>query len=72
MPLQQWLNDQDVVSLLPTIPCLTLDDISLQPLLDAILISIQSLISRCPVITDDVTGEELEDYISNGYKFVRD
>jgi midasin len=36
------------------------------------LISIQSLISRCPVITDDGASEELEDYISNGYKFVRD
>ena len=72
LPLQQWLNDQDVVSLLPTNPSLTLDSISLQPLLDAFLISIQSLISRCPVITDDGASVELEDYISNGYKFVRD
>ena len=72
LPLQQWLNDQDVVSLLPTNPSLTLDNISLQPLLDAFLISIQSLISRCPATTDDGAGEELEDYISNGYKFVRD
>ena len=72
LPLQQWLNDQDVVSLLPTNPSLTLDNISLQPLLDAFLISIQSLISRCPVIIDDGANEELEDYILNGYKFVRD
>ena len=61
-----------MVSLLPTNPSLTLDSISLQPLLDAFLISIQSLISRCPVTTDDGTNEELENYISNGYKFVRD
>jgi midasin len=61
-----------VVSLLPTNPSLTLDNISLQPLLDAFLISIQSLISRCPVTTDDGASEEIEDYISNGYKFVRD
>ena len=61
-----------MVSLHPSNPSLTLDNISLQPLLDAILISIQSLISRCPVSTDDGTSEELEDYISNGYKFVRD
>ena len=61
-----------MVSLLPTNPRLTSDKISLQPLLDAILISIQSLISRCPVSTDDGAREELEDYITNGYKFVRD
>ena len=61
-----------MVSLLPTNPSLTLDNVSLQPLLDAFLISIQSLISRCPVRTDDGASEELEDYISNGYKFVRD
>lgn len=61
-----------MVSLLPANPSLTLDSISLQPLLDAFLISIQSLISRCPVITDDGASEELENYISNGYKFVCD
>lgn len=61
-----------MVSLLPTNPSLTLDNVSLQPLLDAFLISIQSLISRCPVITDGGASEEPEDYISNGYKFVRD
>ena len=61
-----------MVSLLPINPSLTLDNISLQPLLDAFLISIQSLISRCPVTTGDGASEELDDYISNGYKFVRD
>ena len=72
LPLQEWLNDQDVISLLPINPSPTLDNISLQPLLDAFLISIQSLISRCLVTANDGASEELENYISNGYKFVRD
>ena len=36
------------------------------------MISIQTLTSRCPVTTDDEANEESQDYISNGYKFVRD
>jgi len=72
LPLQQWLNDQDVVPLLPSDPSLNIDSISLQPLLDAFLVSIQALISRCPVTTDDKANEEPQHYISNGYKFVRD
>ena len=72
LPFRQWLNDQDVIPLLPTNLSLTLDNISLQPLLDAFLISIQTLISRCPVATDDGANEVPQDYISNGYKFVRD
>ena len=61
-----------MVPLLPADLSLTSDSISLRPLLDAFLISIQALMSRCPVTTDDEANEESQDYISNGYKFVRD
>ena len=61
-----------MVPLLPADLSLTLDNISLQPLLDAFLISIQALVSRCPITADDGVNEKSQDYISNGYKFVRD
>lgn len=61
-----------MVPLLPVDPSVTSDNITLQPLLDAFLISIQALISRYPVTTNDGADEESQDYISHGYKFVRD
>ena len=61
-----------MVPLLPTNPSLTLDRISLQPLLEVFLISIQALISRCSGAGNDGADGEPQDYISNGYKFVRD
>ncbi|KAF8967136.1 hypothetical protein BDZ97DRAFT_1903538 [Flammula alnicola] len=56
-PLRKWLNEQHILPLLPFSGAATLGSTNLELLLNSLLVSVQSLVSRCP---------------EAGYQFARD
>jgi len=72
-PLQIWLKEQHITPLLPfDDPVGTVTDTThLEALVTSLLVSVQSLVSRCPdTVPQD--GDDTEKYILKGYQFARD
>ena len=74
-PLQIWLKEQHITPLLPVDdPVGTdtdADTTHLEALVTSLLVSVQSLVSRCPDIVPQ-DGDDTEKYILKGYQFARD
>ena len=70
-PLQIWLKEHHITPLIPFDDYLGTDTTRLETLIASLLVSVQSLVSRCPDVVPQ-EGDDTEKYILKGYQFARD
>ena len=70
-PLLIWLKEQHMTPLLPFDDLPGTDTTHLEALVTSLLVSVQSLVSRCPDVAPQ-DGDDTEKYILKGYQFARD
>lgn len=71
MPLYEWFKGQHITPLIPMLSSEATVDTTSGRVLDSLLISVQSIVSRCPEVPDGSNDEE-EKYIMKGYQSARD